>query len=61
MDIEQIQKAGANARALGRDRYSNPYYKVEHMPVNTGQTYEKWQADIDAWDLGWQMEDALKG
>lgn len=57
---EDIQKAGANARACGTGEFDNPYIKPENMPAKTGETMEDWQAKADAWKLGWVMEDSIR-
>lgn len=59
MDAE-IQKAGANARALGTCVTDNPYYKTDQMPAVTGQTVEDWNKKVEAWDFGWKMEDMMR-
>lgn len=58
---EEIQRFGANARARGESKGSNPYYKSDAMPANTGETIEEWSAKQSAWELGWTMEDAMRG
>jgi hypothetical protein len=55
-----LQKQGANARALGRSVFDNPYLKAENLPVKTGETVEEWSAKNAAWELGWRMEDAMR-
>ncbi|TAX57099.1 hypothetical protein ELI01_18635 [Rhizobium leguminosarum] len=57
---EEIQKRGANARALGKSVFDNPFLKSEEMPRATGETIEEWQAKHDAWELGWRMENAMR-
>jgi hypothetical protein len=58
---EQIQKDGANARALGRDLVSNPYYVASGMPSATGERLEEWHAKAVAWEAGWRAEDLIRG
>jgi hypothetical protein len=58
---EQIQKDGANARALGRDVVSNPYYVAGAMPSVTGERLEEWHAKAVAWEAGWRAEDLIRG
>lgn len=57
-EFNDIQKAGANARALGRLRFDNPY--LEPGAVQACATGEEWTAKYEAWDLGWAMEDAMR-
>jgi hypothetical protein len=61
MKVENIQKDGANARALGRSRFDNPFFKSALMPASTGETIEEWSAKEAAWRLGWTIEDAMRG
>lgn len=58
---DEIQKQGANARAHGLSRYDNPFLKSTALPATTGETMEVWVAKHDAWNLGWTMEDAMRG
>lgn len=55
-----IQKNGANARAMGQGKFDNPLMKDAAMPRATGETLEQWVAKLDAWDLGWAVEDAMR-
>lgn len=57
---EDIQKAGANARAHGFGEANNPYYQTENLPATTGETAAEWEAKATAWELGWRMEDAIR-
>jgi hypothetical protein len=57
---EEIQKSGANARALGLSELDNPYYKQENMPAKTGEPIAEWQVKAEAWTLGWRIEDAIR-
>ena len=57
---EEIQKQGANARALNRNQFDNPYYNLENMPVTTGEDLTEWEAKLLAWDMGWQLEDLIR-
>lgn len=57
---EQIQKDGANARALGRSFLDNPHLRRENMPVATGETIEAWARKERLWNLGWEMENAIR-
>ncbi len=58
---EEIQLAGANARAAGTPNARNPYFAWDELPAATGETVEQWNAKVAAWDLGWRMEDAMRG
>lgn len=57
---ERLQKAGANARALGHSSLDNPYLKSSAMPLATGDLTHEWLEKHDAWHLGWTMEDAMR-
>ncbi len=57
---EEIQKQGANARALNRNQFDNPYYNLENLPQTTGETLTEWEAKLLAWDIGWQLEDMMR-
>ena len=59
-DIEAIQKAGANARALGLTEFDNPYYVKTVMPAETGEPIEEWSAKAEAWLTGWKIENAMR-
>jgi len=30
------------------------------MPKNTGESFEDWNAKVEAWNIGWNMEDAMR-
>jgi hypothetical protein len=60
MTDDKIQKAGANARALLKSQIDNPYLKPDKMPAATGQSIQEWNALVEAWDLGWKMEDVIR-
>jgi hypothetical protein len=60
MNQEQVQKDGANARALGRDLLTNPYYVASGMPSVTGERLEEWHAKAVAWAAGWHAEDLVR-
>lgn len=55
-----IQLSGANARARGESRFSNPFYSQQKMPAATGETIDKWNAKAEAWTFGWEMEDVMR-
>jgi hypothetical protein len=57
---EEIQDAGANARALGSPQLSNPYYRPKNMPAATGEDVRGWEAKAQAWNLGWEIEDTMR-
>ena len=57
---EEIQKQGANARALNRNQFDNPYYNLENLPQTTGETLTEWEAKLLAWDIGWRLEDMMR-
>ena len=59
-ELEQIQKDGANSRALGSTLLDNPYYAEKNMPYKTGELQEVRQEKIAAWELGWRAEDLLR-
>lgn len=55
-----IVKQGANARALRRSEFDNPFLRAESCPAATGETVEQWQAKERAWHFGWTAEDATR-
>lgn len=57
---EDLQKAGAEARAHGLSALDNPFYRTPAMPAATGESFEDWDAKGRAWNLGWQMEDTIR-
>lgn len=57
---EAVQKQGANARAMGRSQFANPFYKSEAMPRLTREPIEVWNAKQEAWHLGWSIENAMR-
>lgn len=59
--LTEIQKAGANARAMGRTEFDNPYLQESELPRATGEPVEKWLAKWEAWQLGWKLEGAVSG
>lgn len=60
-DLEELHRRGANARAAALSALDNPFYKAEAMPAATGESVERWLPKVQAWDLGWQIEDAIRG
>lgn len=60
IDADEIQKMGANARALGRSVFDNPFYQAECMPAATGESINVWNGKAEAWNAGWRIEDAMK-
>lgn len=59
-ESEKLQKEGANARAIGKSIIDNPFYKSENMPGQTGDEIDEWQLKVQAWELGWRIEDLMK-
>jgi hypothetical protein len=59
-ELLQLQQDGANARAMGRGYFDNPFLRSENMPRATGETLDQWSAKHDAWQLGWTAEDAMR-
>lgn len=57
---DELQRAGANARARGESRFDNPYLKPQNMPSATGDTIEQWESKRSLWDLGWQAEEMMR-
>jgi hypothetical protein len=60
MQHPDIEKQGANARALNSSFVDNPYYKPVMMPAATGETIESWHDKAVAWNLGWSIEDSMR-
>ena len=59
-EILSLQQDGANARALGRSAIDNPFYKSDAMPGHTGEPVEQWNRKMEAWNLGWTIEDMMR-
>lgn len=59
-DLLKLQKDGANARAFGLSSLDNPYYQSDVMPGNTGEPIEEWNAKMEAWRTGWEMENLMR-
>lgn len=59
-DLLKLQKDGANARAFGLSSLDNPYYQSDVMPGNTGEQIEEWNAKMEAWRTGWEMENLMR-
>lgn len=59
-EIEQLERAGAVARAAGTSRFDSPLYAAERMPGSTGQSVKDWQDRASAWERGWVIEDAIR-
>jgi hypothetical protein len=57
--LDKFQTFGANARARG-ESFLSPYLQPHEMPKNTGESFEDWNAKVEAWNLGWSMEDAMR-
>lgn len=58
--LRGIEKAGANARALGTPYFDNPYLKAEALPAATGEPTASWVRKHGAWAYGWEMEGAVR-
>jgi hypothetical protein len=54
--IQEIQKQGAAARAKGLTQYECPFFQPDQVPVATGESFESWYAKVEAWNLGWKIE-----
>lgn len=57
---EELQKQGANARALGRSVFDNPLYAAAKMPAVTGEGVDEWARKEQLWRTGWEMENAIR-
>lgn len=57
---DDIVKRGSNARAMGLTESDCPFYAADQCPAATGETIEQWSAKVDAWKLGWRIEDAIR-
>jgi hypothetical protein len=55
-ELEEIQKAGAEAFKRGEPISRNPYLMNSKTPARTGEDLETWQAKVAAWSLGYQIE-----
>jgi len=61
IDVQDILRQGATARAVGRTEIENPFYQPEKMPSTTGEPVDAWASKAEAWNTGWRIEDAMKG
>lgn len=57
---EHLQRAGANACALGRSELDNPFLRSAACPAATGETLDVWMAKYDAWHLGFTLEALMR-
>lgn len=60
IDVGSINSLGREAFASGKDWMDNPFFCAEHMPRRTGDSFERWQDKIEAWEAGWQAAAAEK-
>lgn len=60
MSYEDIQKQGANARAMDLKLIDNPFYLSKNMPAATGETMVEWESKAAAWEIGWRVEDLMR-
>lgn len=61
MNENEIQSHGANARARGESMFSNPYHQPPRLPGDKEKSPEDWQRLGNLWELGWRMEDMMRG
>lgn|GEM_PF-6955514 len=54
-----IEIQGHEDHEAGLDRMENPFFRAEHMPRQTGDSFECWQDKIDAWECGWQAAERI--
>ena len=54
----ELKKMGASACAASEPILSNPFLVHEACPGATGESVADWVAKVDAWDSGWNIEDA---
>ncbi len=59
-DLMAIEEAGRDAFGLGQSRMENPYYKIPNMPTTTGDSFQTWQAKVNAWEDGWFAAEATQ-
>ena len=60
MNYKTLQKRGAEARAQGRSIFDNPFYASDMVPAISGDDILEWQNKVEAWNLGWKIEDAVR-
>ncbi|TAT70068.1 CrpP-related protein [Rhizobium ruizarguesonis] len=63
MTIEELidlQEAGARARVLGLKAHENTYLAPHRMPTGDAGSLGDWLARHDAWNFGWEAEDASR-
>ena len=57
---QELIDAGAAARAAGRSFLANPAYRPSEDPRHTGELRERWLARVNAWHVGWELENAVR-
>lgn len=60
MTDEEIHKAGAHARTLGRSIHDNPFFASDMVPRVTRVSLADWNWKCQLWEMGWKMEDAFR-
>jgi hypothetical protein len=58
--LQQLQRDGAAARALGASFLDCPLYRSDGVPAATGDPIEVWNSKVAAWQLGWKLEHAMR-
>jgi len=51
---------GACSRSCGETSARNPYLDPLWLPAITGQSFDRWFNNCDAWWRGWDREDARR-
>lgn len=60
MTNEELQRMGANARAVGKSEFDNPYYRVEMSPLASGMDPREWARREENWRIGWTVENLMR-
>ena len=59
-ELTELKKMGCVACAAGNSILSNPFLVHEACPGVTGETIASWVEKVEAWDSGWNIQNALR-
>jgi hypothetical protein len=59
-ELIDLQEAGSRARVIGLGSHENPYLKSDVRPLDSPRAHEDWQVRVEAWNFGWEAEDASR-
>lgn len=60
VDLLQIQRNGANAKARGESVFDNPYLRQPALPAYSGDTAEEWDTKRLNWEIGYRVEELIR-